>query len=567
MSVRSRKSVTSRCTTRALVVLLAMANPVAAQVVRGTVTERGSGESLPGVLISLEPTVGGDAAARSVLSDATGAYAVRGTAGSYRLTAKRIGVQRFFSEPFTLAAGETREIGIEMEALVFVLPPVRIVDAGLCVLRDAERQRISALWDEARTALTATSLSQRDRLFQGSITRYARRLDPRTLRVLEDSWSELVGTYDRTFVSPSGDSLSKIGYWRIDPTGATYYAPDGDVLLSRAFQRDHCFTIVEGRRDRAGLIGLGFAPTATRGIPDVRGVIWMDERTFALQLVEFTYTRLPEAPNVDRVGGELRFSRLASGAWVTSRWFLRMPEYIAGTDPNAPVVMTRPTIRALIEEGGMAFGPGLNLYTNPATITGTLRDSAGAPFPGADVRLGGTPFETVTDTAGAFRLDSLPAGYFTLIVRSPSYDSLGTPMADQGLRLEEGVAARVTLRAENTAELLARMCPGVRAKRDRGIVRIQAVDSATNSPLTNMAVWLRWAGDFVGRGQNVTAGNRGGEEQRTDAQGSVVYCDVPVNMPLTVSAVNALGRPARDSIVVRAVGGRITTALLRTRRP
>ena len=140
VSVRSRKSVTSRCTTRALVVLLAMANPVAAQVVRGTVTERGSGESLPGVLISLEPTVGGDAAARSVLSDATGAYAVRGTAGSYRLTAKRIGVQRFFSEPFTLAAGETREIGIEMEALVFVLPPVRIVDAGLCVLRDAERR-------------------------------------------------------------------------------------------------------------------------------------------------------------------------------------------------------------------------------------------------------------------------------------------------------------------------------------------------------------------------------------------------------------------------------------------
>ena len=534
--------------------LCASSTSVTAQVVRGTVTERGTSEPLPGVLITLEPTGGKETTPRAVLSDDAGNYAVRGSPGSYRVSAKRIGVQRFVSDPFRLAAGDTRQLDILLEALVYQLPAMRIVDAGLCVTREAERQRVSALWDEARTALTANSLSRRDRLFQGSITRYSRRLDPRSLRVLDDSWSELTGTYDRTFVSPSGDSLSRIGYWRRDGANATYYAPDGDVLLSQAFQRDHCFDVIEARPDRHGMIGLGFMPLPTRKVPDVRGVLWMDDRTFALQLVEFAYTQLPGGAFADRVGGELRFSRLNSGAWVTSRWMLRMPQYIGGN------------IRELIEEGGMAFGPGLRLFGTPAAIAGTLTDSAGRPFDGASVRLAGTPFATATDGGGAFQLDSLPAGHFTLIATHASYEALGTLAGEQGLDLREGATERVSLRAQNTAELAERFCPGRRLGRDRGVLRVTAVDSATSRPLTNMLIWLRWVGGYVGRGEGLMA-RTSGEEQRTDQNGGAAFCDVPVNTLLTLSAVNALGRPARDSIIVRASGGGITAAQLRTRRP
>jgi hypothetical protein len=537
-----------------LALLCAGSTTVTAQVVRGKVTERGTGDPLPGVLITLESTSGEETIARAVLSDDAGNYAIRSSPGSYRVNAKRIGVQRLVSEPFQLAAGDTRQLDVVLEALVYQLPVIRIVDAGLCVTREAERQRVSALWDEARTALTANSLSRRDRLFQGSITRYSRRLDPRSLRVLDESWSELTATFDRTFVGPSGDSLSKIGYWRRDGGGVIYYAPDGDVLLSRAFQRDHCFDVVEGRPDRPGMIGLGFTPQPTRKLPDVRGVLWLDDRTFALQLVEFAYTRLPGSAFADRVGGELRFSRLNSGAWVTSRWMLRMPLYIGGN------------IRGLIEEGGMAFGPGLRLFGTPAAIAGTLTDSVGRPFAGASIRLAGTPFGTVTGRGGAFQLDSLPAGHFTLIATDASYEALGTLASQQGLDLREGAIERVTLRAQNTAELAERLCTGESLRKDRAVLRIRAVDSVTSRPLPNMLVWLRWVDGFSGRGEGLMA-RTSGKEQRTDQNGVAAFCAVPVNTPLTLSAVNALGRPARDSIIVRASGGAITAAQLRTRRP
>ena len=534
--------------------LCATSTSVTAQVVRGRVTERGTSDPLAGVLITLESTSGEETTRRAVLSDDAGNYAVRGAPGSYRLSAKRIGVQRFVSDSFRLATGDTRQLDIVLEGLVYQLPEMRIVDAGLCVTQEAERQRVSALWDEARTALTANSLSRRDRLFQGSITRYSRRLDPRSLRVLDDSWSEITGTYDRTFISPSGDSLSRIGYWRRDGASATYFAPDGDVLLSRAFERDHCFHVMEAQPARRGMIGLGFVPVPTRKVPDVRGVLWMDSRTFALQLVEFTYTQLPGAAFVDRVGGELRFSRLSSGAWVTSRWMLRMPHYIGGT------------IQTLIEEGGMAFGPGLRLFTRPAAIVGTLSDSAGRPFAGVRVRLAGTPFATVTDGGGAFELDSLPAGHFTLIATHVSYEALGVSAGRQGLDLREGVIQRVTLRSPGTSQLAEQFCPGTTLRRDRGVLRVTAVDSVSSRPLANMLIWLRWVDGFSGRGEGLMA-RTSGEEQRTDQDGGAAFCTVPANTPLTLSAVNAVGRAARDSLIVRASGGSITAAQLRTRRP
>jgi hypothetical protein len=557
-------------TSRYLTIIIWLASlgaPVAgAQVVRGTVTERGSAAPLPGVVVSLE-SMAPDATPISVLTDQHGAYAIRGPAGSYRVTAKRIGVQRYFSDTFQLGPGETRQLEIVMEAVVFELPAVRIVESNLCITRGEDRQRVLGLWDEARAALTATALSRRDRLFDGSITRYKRTLDPRTLRVLEDSWGELSGTLEGTFNSPDGETLSRTGYWRQQGTDALYWAPDGDVLLSRAFQRDHCFGVAASRSDRAGLAGLSFGPAPGRTIAEVQGVLWMDERTFALQLAEFTYTGLPEAQFVDRAGGELRFSRLASGAWVISRWFLRMPEFVAQTDTRAPVLMTRPVIRTLVEEGGLAFGPGLRLFTTPATVAGTLSDSAGRPLAQATVRLAGTPFITTTNERGEFRLDSLPPGSFVLIAQHPGYTSIGMAAADERLDLKEGTTTRSNLRAASTSQLMERLCPSTRPRPDRAVVRLVATDTSGTQPQANMAVWLRWAGDFVGRGEGLMASNRGGLETRTSEDGLAVFCDVPANLPLTVSAVNALGRPAADSIIVRAKPGTITPAQLRTRRP
>ena len=454
------------------------------QVVRGRITDRATAAPVPGVVVSLIAESGTAAATISVLSNTRGEYAVRApVAGRYHLDAKRIGVQRFVSEPFGLDQGESKVVDVTLEA-VHRLPEVRVVESDMCVTNEAQRARVASLWEEARTVLTAAQISLRDRLFEGHLTRYARGLHPRTLRVLEESWAERKGLMDRPFVGLSGDSLSRIGYRRTVGEVEYYYAPDADVLLSRAFSRDHCFGVVQGGRDRRGMTGIMFEPVAGRKIPDVRGTLWLDERTFELRLVEFRYTLLPPFEGADRVGGEVHFGKLASGAWVTSRWFMRFPQFARPVSPvdaytRIPSVVVRPTVHQLVEEGGMVFTSGLALFLRPAAVTGTVTDSAGRPFPGVTVRLGGTPFTTQSGASGDFRLDSLPAGRFTVIAEHPTYSAAGSFVGDQGVDLREGDATTVSLRAPKTSELVERLCEGKLPKKENGTLRFSVVDTGT----------------------------------------------------------------------------------------
>jgi hypothetical protein len=553
---------------------LVCASTAEAQIVRGRVAERASATPIAGVLISLVPDAGTSAGAISVLSNERGEYAIRATApGRYRLDAKRIGAQRFVSAPFDLAAGESRRLDVTLEALVYRLPEVRVVEADLCVNNESQRLRVAALWDEARTVLTAAQISLRDRLFEGQLTRYVRALHPRSLRVLEESWSERKGLMDRPFFSLSGDSLSRVGYRRTVGEFEYYYAPDADVLLSRAFQQDHCYSVVEGGRDRRGMVGIGFEPSPSRRLPDVHGTIWLDGRSFELRLVEFRYTQLAVFEGSDRVGGEVHFGKLANGAWVTSRWFLRFPQYARSVAPvdaytRIPSVVVRPTMHRLVEEGGMVFTSGLKLYLRPAAVAGVVTDSVGLPFRGATVRLGGTPFTTQSGASGEFRLDSLPAGRFTLIVEHPSYKQAGSLVGDESVDLREGDASRVTIRAAKTSELVERLCSGKLPKWDNGTLRVMVLDSATSRPLAGLRVWLRWAGRYAGRDLlNMTPMVRGGIETRTDDAGVVAFCDLPADVRLVFSALRPDGTPSPDSTWLRVSKNELRVSTVRTVRP
>jgi hypothetical protein len=545
-----------------------------AQLVRGRVTDQTSGAAVPGVLVSLLPDAS-TAPATSVLSNARGEYAIRApSAGRYRIDAKRIGVQRFVSDPFELGMGESKVIDVALEA-VHRLPEVRVVDSDMCVTNERQRAQVASLWEEARTVLKAAQISLRDRLFEGHLTRYSRGLQPRTLRVLEESWAEQKGLMDRPFMSLNSDTLSRVGYRRTIGEFEYYYAPDADVLLSRAFSLDHCYHVVEGSRDRRGLIGIGFEPVPRRVMPDVRGTIWLDERTFELRLVEFRYTGLESFEGSDRVGGEVHFGKLNSGAWVASRWFMRFPQWARPVSPvetytRIPSVLVRPTMHRLVEEGGMVFTAGLKLFLRPASVSGTVSDSLGRPFAGVTLRLGGTPFATQSNASGDFKLDSLPAGRFTVIAEHSSYTQAGSYVGQESVELREGAATPLTIRAGNTTDLLERLCEGKLPRKDNGALRILVVDSVTSRPLPSLRVWLRWAGHFVGtmeRPQTLMPTEVGGAESLTDAGGAVTFCDLPADMRLVFSAVRPDGKPAADSSLHRVEKNALRVNTVITRRP
>jgi carboxypeptidase family protein len=513
-----------------------------AQIVRGNVRERASGIPISGALITLARVAGTDPSdtreVASVLSDDAGGYAVRAPApGHYRVTAKRIGVRRFTSDAFDLADGETKRVDIQFDAVQYRLPEVVVSGNAFCVQRRNEAGRIASLWDEARTALTATRISFRDRLFRGRITRYVRELDPRTLRVHSDQRRQTEGVVDRPFVSLSGDSLSKVGYWRSLPSGETEYnAPDQDVLLSEAFLRDHCFSVVDGGREHPGFLGLGFTPVARRELPDVRGTIWVDARTFELRFVEFRYTGIDPVPNANRVGGEVHFARLPSGAWIVEHWFIRIPRYTVylstatGLDVRRASSFQSPAITRLVEEGGDVIAEGLHPVNALVALTGIVFDSGGGSLAGASVHLAGTAFGAPVDSAGRFHMDGIPPGIYHFEVEHPGYRALGLLVADSTVPLAPGGATEVSFRAPNTDAVVAHLCEGRKPVARLGTLRVILLDSATSAPLGGVRLQLAWKEFSGGYGSIQVQPHE--IVEKTDVGGATTFCALPADRNL-----------------------------------
>lgn len=527
------------------VVVLAIAGLVcpvaaAAQIVRGTVTERSSAAPLGGVVVtlvrdSLRSTT-------SALTREDGTFAIRApAAGHYHLDAKRIGVQRFSTPMFELAEGETRQVDVQLDALLYTLPEVVITAIPLCTTNDPNGGRVASLWEEARTALQAAQISLRDRLFNARLVRYVRELSPATLRVLSENRSAVQGVVDRPFYALPAESLSVGGFWRRDPEGTTtYYAPDAGVLMSEPFLDDHCFSIARSRKDRANLIGLSFEPAKKRAVGDVRGTLWLDARTFELRFVEYRYTGIGDVGvDTTQIGGEVHFARLQTGAWIVRRWFIRMPQLGRSVSPpvgmtsRAPMVLVRPTTVRLREEGGDVTAEGLRVFERPATLTGIVQDSARAPLAGARVRLSGTPYSDTTASDGSFRIDSLPAGSFDLVVDDPGYESLGLVAATGEVALGEGDSKRLTFRAMNTRAIVGALCRGATLGRDRAALRVNVRNDTNGNPLAFITLTVTWK-EFSGSSTALNASTR--EASGTsDSRGGIAICDLPANTLLIIN--------------------------------
>ncbi|MGQ0649212.1 MAG: carboxypeptidase regulatory-like domain-containing protein [Gemmatimonadaceae bacterium] len=539
------------------VATVVMTGTVDAQVVRGRVTERTTEAPLTGVLVELLHLVGDSAAQRAAatLSGADGTYALRAPMpGRYVLTAKRIGVHRFHSAEIELGEGETIARDLVIEALLFRLPKVLVTGLTTCD-PNSDGTRVASLWEEARTALYATQISLRDRLFKAHVTRYVRELDPRTLRVLGETRSEVRSVVSRPFTVIDADSLSTRGYlFRGPDGGVTYYGPDAEVLLSDAFLRDHCFREVRAGRDRRGMIGLGFRPVPSRTLPDVVGVLWLDERTFELRLVEFTYSKVHVREDSAQYRGEVHFARLTNGAWIIRRWFIRLPVVarpaapVSTEETTAPWVLVRPVTLRFREEGGEVAAEELLDRTAVVSILGMVRDSANRPLAGATVRVSGSRLAARSSENGTFSLDSLAYGAHTLVVEVPGYDSLGLAAVDGRIDITAQSSPRPRLRALNGRQLYARLCLGNAPRPGRGALRLSIRSPSGDSVVTGVPVAVGWHQRPLR-----SAGDSSWKlfELRTDDSGQITICDVPSGRDVTIVVARPLGgsEPARTDIV------------------
>lgn len=539
-----------------------------AQIVRGRVTERGSGATVGGVVVSII-----DAATRaptaSTLSDAQGHYALRASgAGSYRIEAKRIGVRRFLSDAITLATGETREVDIAVEGLAYTLPEVVVSGLAACSGSTRDAPRIAALWDEARTALFATRISLRDRLFRGTVSRYVRELDPRSHRVLREEGRQIQGVVDKPFRAVDADSLSARGYVETDASNIrTFHGPDADVLLSDAFVRDHCFRLAPPSRERRGLTGIAFVPAAGRNISDISGTMWLDARTFELKLVDFRYVNTSGLPDDNAIGGEVHFAKLANGAWVVRKWFIRLPSgsrtstpmTVSGATPN---IFARPVGYVLREEGGHVTAEAMLDRERPAALAGTVYDSLGGPLVGAVVVLSGTPYRGTVDALGQYRINGIAPGTFSVVVEHPAYSAFGIFAAEAEVSLPEGLVSQLQLEAPKTRVIRARLCPSTNQREpEQADLRLHLLDAKGQlMPFT----WVRVDWREVQRMTERSVMTRGSYlEAETDQHGAATLCALPARTSLPISVLRGQDRRAVRVDSVRLNDGELRAVRVR----
>src|SRR4030095_4958388 len=153
--------------------------------------------------------------------------------------------------------------------------------------------------------------------------------------------------------------------------------------------------------DPLGQIGRALQPVPERKKPDIKGVLWMDEKSSELRTLEFTYSWLPNDIRTSDFGGTVSFFRLPGGRWIVRSWRIRMPEFghirsgqrydgsrIALGRSSSPIVVQ------ISEEGGaVPIGTLLNQSGQVHGIV-VMDTVSNRPIAGITVALDGTDDST-----------------------------------------------------------------------------------------------------------------------------------------------------------------------------
>lgn len=332
-----------------VLLLLGNAAAVSAQVVRGVVLEAGANTPVRGAFVVLLDSVGRSRA--GVLTDDKGVYAIPAqSAGTYRVRAERIGHASTTSDAFALAAGQTLTVDIQAALAPIELAAVTTSKTSECVSRPKTGERTAQIWEEARKALSVAKWTS-SQPYRFAIQSWTRDLQVPSLHVISEKQRNQV-THTKPYAAVALDTLLRYGFVRKDDTDMVFYGVDADVLISDEFLDRHCFHSVIGEGKNRGSIGLAFSPVPKTKLPDVKGTLWLNPRTFELQYLEFTYENLPREYRLKGTGGRTEFRRLDNGAWIVDKWYIRMP-VVVGRGGNRGY--------GIQEEGGQitkVFGPG-----------------------------------------------------------------------------------------------------------------------------------------------------------------------------------------------------------------
>lgn len=303
--------------------------------------ESTDGSRLSGALVALA-----DSAGRVItegVSSEDGRRVLHAPPGSYRVRVRRIGFLPFLSEAVSLP--RSSEVVVSVGSGRVQLQTIVVNSRSSCGPIDPKDRVMSTLWDEIAKALRTSQLSPKDLADFSQAFVYRRVLRPNGMVVSSDTVFRSIGT-NKPFGVVNPAVLATVGYVvGNERLGWTYYAPDEAILLSDQFAATHCFQVARDK-DRTGHVGIEFKPIPRRSIPDIAGVLWVDESTSELRELSFRYVNAGPLERF-RAGGFARFRRVPSGSWIVDGWALVAPilEKVGGTLGDLKVT-------GYVEDGG-----------------------------------------------------------------------------------------------------------------------------------------------------------------------------------------------------------------------
>jgi carboxypeptidase family protein len=245
--------------------------------------------------------------------------------GRYRLRSERIGYVAVVAPPFTLEQGQTLTVALSVAALALQLAAVEVSRRTTCRVDPDRTDMTAAVWEEVRKALAAAAWMERQPAYRYRAVGYLREWDAGRNRVRGETRDTLVGHWRAPWASRPAADLAEGGYIRTTGDSTDYFGPDASIIQDSTFLGTHCFALTSRSSSGEAQIGLSFEPEPGRRLPDVRGVLWLDQHSAELRALEYRYTRVPGGLADTRVGGTIEFLRLPSGAWIVRLWQIRMP--------------------------------------------------------------------------------------------------------------------------------------------------------------------------------------------------------------------------------------------------
>lgn len=528
-----------------------------AQIVDGIVLDSIGGQPVGYGFVILRSTAGVELA-RTLVGYEGRFHVTAPGPGVYRLQSARIGYRTVLSPPITVPAGGRFEYAFHIPVIPVRLDAVTVTAEQRCRTRPGENQDTRLVWEEIEKALSAAAWVDRQEMLAYTWYRYDRELDRKREKIKSEEGYVGRGLSAQLFHSENAATLAAEGFILRRDGKIWYHMPDVQALMDDAFLSTHCFHVVRDTADARPRLGLAFEPAEDRELPDVRGVLWLDERTSQLLRLDASYTELPGGVDASDAGGSILFLMLPSGAWAIREWEIRAPRLRRGGVRFGArgVRAGRVTIAGYHDSGARILEAttrtGDVIYSAEfGHVSGIVFDSTrGAPLRDAVVRFAGTTLATATDSAGRFQSAVPLEGEYRIVVLHPWLDTIGTEVTSAPLQIAPGSVHTAVLSAPHVDSIAARRCGPVVLDPAYRLIHGTVWERGSGHAVADAAVtaeWfsLHWSEDnALGIRQMRLA-------TEADPRGRYALCNVPTDQPVRLRAASPGGRWVATRIVAR----------------